>query len=229
MAHSFRNLTTALLAFSCWLVLAAAERVANVEFNVFALHPIEGLTYTPAARQGKKELQFFATSRSENYSYRGKPRLEFFDRDDPSKQPVAVWEIPEEMKRATLIFSPKERNEDKVTKYSIIAVDDSMTRIPAGHFAVLNLSSTEYVGIQGKEKMKVAPGLNPAVVGKRKVYIGFALPGAEKNLLSGYQFENAPNQRVLLIIFPPAKKTSLQPVVRRLVEDGVAKAETETP
>lgn len=201
------------------LAFATEPKLVQLEFNVFALDPIEGLAFQPGVRAAPQTLKFYSTTRSDTYVYRGVPKLVFFQADDPTRKAVATFEVPEGSQRLTLVFLPRKGSEGG-EQFRIVGITDELDRIPPGHFAVFNLSAKPYDGRISNRRNRYAPlVLSEAQEGRARVYISLFNPGDAKTVIGGLQFGVAENQRALVLIFPPVRQTSLQPIMRVLTDE----------
>ena len=222
MAHFIRHLNR---IFVCIAGLAAlhaepspAPREVEVRFNVFALGGAEGIAYRPAAGEAVRTLKFFSAYRSPLYSYRGTSRLCFFDpADGDETTPIAIYDVPEGVKRLLLLFFPKETAARAGLRYEVYGIDDGEGRVPAGHFITINASGRDYVGQYGTNRIIIPQGVGPAHAGKARVLLSLGAQVEGQWLAAGrYEFGMSAQDRVTLIFYPPASRTSVYPLIRRL-------------
>ncbi len=230
MAKSQRNLIFGLLLLvSSFLPALGQEprpRAVNIRFSTYALNPPTEIGYFPKEKSSIVGIKFYGASRSQAFQYTGSPDVKFYDVNNPKSDPIAVWKSEGKYSNAFLLFLPRHEKSTDGTTYSIYAVDDSLTRIPQGHFAILNLAGRDYDGRSGKHNFAVAQGVNDAVAGSGVVYVELSIKQDSKKLVvGGIKFDMKSSERSLILVFPPVKKTGLQPVLRSLVDYETAKQE----
>ncbi len=241
MALSFRYLITgyALLFFALAphapaqeqeqsrpLAPAPAHKLVSIHFTVFALGGMEGAVYRPEANKPPQPLKFYSAYRSSSYAYKGTTQLQFFDEKAVSEEgalPIAVYEIPEGAKELLLLFSPKAaaaiQPGDSGLKYDVFGIDDSVDCTPAGHFRTINVSGREYVGHYAGTRFPIPRGVGEAHPARGKVALSLATPVGEHWISTGgHEFTLTARDRVTLILYPPASRTALYPIVRRLTD-----------
>ena len=231
MAHFIRHLNR---VFACVVGLATlhadptpAPKEVEVKFTVFALGGAEGLAYRPVAGEATRALKFFSTSRSPLYDYRGSARLYFFDAASAgTAAPVAIYDAPEGVKRVLLLFFPKEVVARDGLRYEVYGVDEGAGRVPAGHFITINVSGRDYAGQYGANRIAIPQGVGPAHAGKSRVMLSLAAQVDGQWLPAGrHEFGMAAQERVTLIFYPPASRTGVYPLIRRLRDTVVPVAE----
>lgn len=234
MAHFIRYLNR---LFTCVVCLAAlhaepspAPKEIEVRFTVFALGGAEGIAYRPMAGETPRALKFFSAHRSPLYDYRGASRLEFFDPADArGARPVAVYDVPEGMKRALLLFFPRENPAVRGVRYDVHGVDESAERMPAGHFRTINVSGREYVGQYGAQRIVIPQGVGAAHPAKSRVALSLAAQIEGRWLPAGrHEFILGTQERVTLIFYPPASRTGVYPLIRRLTDEVPPASERKT-
>lgn len=229
MAHFIRHLNR---VFTCAVCLAAlhaepspSPKEVEVRFTVFALGGAEGIAYRPVAGETPRTLKFFSAYRSPLYAYRGASRLCFFDPAGGNESvPVAVYDVPEGVKRVLLLFFPKDGAVRSGLRYDVYGVDDGLERVPAGHFITINVSGRDYVGQYGANRIAIPQGIGPAHPGKSRVLLSLAAQVEGQWMAAGrHEFIMGAEDRVTLIFYPPASRTSVYPLIRRL-KDSAAPA-----
>ena len=230
MALSFRYLIT-LLVFAAASPLApicahvsaapAQPKEVAVRFTVFALGGAEGLAYRPKADEGLKSLKFYSAYRSPRYEYRGGERICFYDAAAGAEAaPLAVYTIPEGMSEVLLLFFPKKTTTATGLKYDVYGVDDHAAKFPAGSFSIINVSGREYVAQHGSNHLTIPQGTGPCVhVGKGRVSLVLAAQVDGRWMPTGrHDFSMTARDRVTLIFYPPASRTGVYPIIRRLTD-----------
>lgn len=232
MALSFRYLI-ALLVLAVASPLApvranvssapAQPREVAVRFTVFALGGAEGLAYQPKAGARPKSLKFYSAYRSPRYEYRGPECIHFYDTDAPpgiQAAPIAVYTVPEGASDVLLLFFPKETPTATGLKYDVHGVDDSIEKPPAGSFTTINVSGREYVAQSGSSRITIPQGIGSCVhVGKGRVSLLLATQVEGRWMPTGrHDFTMDASDRVTLIFYPPASRTGVYPIIRRLTD-----------
>lgn len=220
MANFLRTLILAAVLGSGTSFAHEPAKLVRVKFNVFALNPIESLVYVPEPDSEPHSLTFYSAARSSTYSYHGPEKLTFFRREKEQLVRVAECSLPTGVSQVTLIFFPSGQGGADELAYRVIAVSDEMDRIPPGSFVVLNLSGRPYGMRVGKSRFRLEPmEMSGAMAGNASNYLSITNPSDAKGVVGGHQFGVAGNQRVLVLVFPPVRKTSLQPIARALTDE----------
>lgn len=199
---------------------AAAEKEVSLSFNVFALGGAKGLTYVPKKSVPAKGLRFYSAYRSPVYQYQGSPTLSFYDKTAADvNQPVATYRIPEGSVSLLLLFFPRETPSADGIRYDVYGVDDSAVKTPAGSFSTINISGREYVAQYGGNRIAIPQGVGAAYPGKAHVVLRLASQVDGLWIPAGkHDFNMAKSDRVILIFYPPASRTGVYPIIRRLVD-----------
>lgn len=234
MAHFIRYLN-GFWVLSIWLTALHADtpqvpREASVRFTVFALGGAEGIAYRPNASEAPLALKFFSAYRSQHYAYRGGARLCFFDQVGGSEaNPVAIYDIPEGATKLLLLFFPKEVSSAAGLKYEVQGVDDRVERLPAAHFTTINVSGREYVGQYGASRIVIPQGVGAVHPGKGRVALSLAAQVEGRWMSAGrHEFILGAQDRVTLIFYPPASRTGVYPLIRRLTDTAPSTAAEKT-
>lgn len=199
-----------------------ATKEVSLQFSVFALGGAEGIGFQAQAGTGPRALKFFSAYRSPQYAYHGVPRMCFFDTTTgDTAPPVAVYEIPEGAGNLLLLFFPKETPTATGIKYDVIGVDDRVERTPGGHFTTINVSGREYVAQYGANRILIPQGVGAVHTGKGRVSLMLAAQVEGQWMPTGrHDFSMSATDRVTLIFYPPASRTGVYPIIRRLVDAG---------
>jgi hypothetical protein len=209
--------------FNALHAAAPATRQVNVRFTVTANADMGSITYLPADGKAVQPLTFYATDRSPAYSYKGEAALKFFEEGGSEKNtvPVAVCNIPEGMKKALLLFFPRQQSSTDGIRYDVVAVDDSEEAIPAGKFSIINISGREYVGqFGGGAPILIGQGVGPAYEATGRTTLKLARNDESGWAVAGrHVFTITPQARVRVLLYPPSSPTDLYPVVRRITEN----------
>jgi len=228
MAIVFRYLTAGILIFAgLWAgdlqaqTPAAPPRLVSFQFTVFALGGMDGVSYLPKEGATAQPLKFYSAYRSPAYHYKGGEQMRFFAPTTEGNPPVsiAVYTVPEGAKSLLLLFFPKTTPSDAGLKYDVYGVDDSADKVPAGCFSTINVSGREYAAQYGPTRITIPQGLGVAHGGKGRVRLLLAsqidggwMPAGRHEFIMGTQ------ERVTLIFYPPANRTAIYPIIRRLAE-----------
>jgi len=202
-------------------VSPASSKEVSLRFTVFALGGVEGVAYRPRADKPPCVLKFYTAYRSAEYSYKGAPRLVFFDENATGENaaPIAIYDIPEGAKSMLLLFSTRRRATAAGLKYDVRGFDDGVEVVPAGHFRTINLSGREYVGLYGVDRFAIPEGVGATHPGRGTIALRFAAWVDGKWMPTGiHEFTMSPRDRVTLIFYPPSNRAALYPLVRRLTE-----------
>jgi hypothetical protein len=202
--------------------VAAAQTAAPagppVRFTVFSARPINDLAFLPVVGAAPQKLVFYPTARSPRFEYRGPMPLRFVDAG--SGAVVAEAKIPPDIREPFLLFSPATGSAASGgLRYQIAVLDDSHVRHGRGGLAIINLSGMPLSGSVNRETVTLRAGLNPtfAVGRSAKVALRTTFNGRSYTSYTG-EFRLAPNERALLILFPPYYKGSLEVQSRLLVD-----------
>lgn len=225
MAYAKRFLAVWLTCFLVLVVRVVAadqpEKLKSVQFSVYSLAEIEKLFFVPSPGQKAISLRFLSAYRSPTYSYRGPRQIRFFSSNvDPEHSlPVAIWEIPDETRKVVLLFQPSSSRASDALPFDVTAVEDSLDKIPLGHFAIYNVWGVEFEGKYGSRKIRVKGGLNEPLKGTQHGLLKlFSETEGQKLQVAGYGFEVLAEDRVMILIFPPTKNSSLAPLIRKLTD-----------
>ncbi len=218
MAHALRYLICA-----CALLLAApwiagqAPKPAPIRFSVFALRPIEGLTF-PATNGTTQPLKFSAVARSARYTCLGASPIKFLDAT--TGEVVAEATVPTEIRDPLLLFLDPPANNPRHLRYQVAVLDDSAAKLGSGQFAILNLSGLKLTGTLDTKDLTLEPGLNPPIPVKSGAKLILYTTARGTRVLS-YAETLKPSKaaRLLLILFPPARKGGLEVQARFLAEE----------
>lgn len=224
MAEFIRPLITWLTLVLVAAVPAARAETApkvNIHFAVFSSTLPTELTYVAADRQAPTALTFYRSQRSKDYAYVGRRTLRFYAGQDLAT-PVAAYEVPEESKKLLLLFQPQPKQPGQTaTHYEIIGVDDSVERVPLGHFTFLNVSGRDYEARYGRQKFTVPAGGSEAYPGGAEKYLKLiATLSGHPVPVGGLMFGLTSELRATIVVFPPAHKTGVQPLIRVLYDES---------
>jgi hypothetical protein len=195
-------------------------KAVAVRFTVFALGGAEGLAYQPKAGDGPKSLKFYSANRSPRYDYHGSEIMSFYDAAAGTQAaPVAIYTIPEGASDVLLLFFPKEAPTASGLKYDVHGVDDRLDKTPAGSFTTINVSGRDYVAHYGGNRISIPQGAGAVYAGKNRVSLMLASQVEGRWMPTGkHDFTMSPRDRVTLIFYPPASRTGVYPIIRRLTE-----------
>jgi hypothetical protein len=218
MAHQIRHL---IVAGVCLLLapFALAQKAGPVvtSFTVFALRPIDGLEITGATGM-REAVQFKASTRSPKYTVSGIGPLKFFDHTTGAV--VAEATIPPEVRQPLLLFLDPPALNPRGLKHQIAVIDDSSAKLGSGQLAILNLSGLKFTGMLDKTALTVEPGLNAPVPFTQFARLTlYTLARGTKVQSYADVLKPSKTARVLLILFPPARKGALEVQVRALSEE----------
>ncbi|MCX6953009.1 MAG: hypothetical protein NTV51_12710 [Verrucomicrobia bacterium] len=223
MAHQVRH-----LMLLCALVLAAPFAAAQrpgqiaIRFTVFSARPIDGLAYA-SATGAAQPLQFKPAARSPRYTYTGVSPLKFTD--TASGAVVAEATVPPEIREPLLLFIELPAPKPGGLRYQIAVIDDSAAKLGAGHLAILNLSGLKLTGLLDKTELTIDAGLNAPVPFTRSAKLTLFTTARGVKVQSYADVIKPPKtSRLLLILFPPARKGALEVQTRALADDPNAPA-----
>jgi hypothetical protein len=236
MADAFGYMTrTLLIAAACAAFTLFGQRVQaqppvqEVRFSVFCLQRVSDVSFVPRPNAAPQKLVFQSTARSARSEYRGPMPLRFFDAT--SGEIVAEANVPVGMTHALLLFTPIDLSKTVAggLRFQIAVLDDSSARHGPGGLAIINLSGLALSGKVNSESVSLKPGLNPtiAVGSAARVVLTTTL---KKRTFQSYARTLAlkPNERALLILFPPFYAGGNEVQSRLLVDEppGTGPAKT---
>jgi hypothetical protein len=221
MAHAFRYLILLLALAAPGVARGAA--LQTVRFTVFAPKPITDVAFAFKSNAPPQKLAFYPTARSPRYEFRGAMPLRFVD--PTTNAVVAEATVPPEISDALLLFTsvdnPTQDKSGKTLRYQVAVLDDSALRHGAGGLAVINVSGLELSGNIGPHAVILKAGLNPTLLVGRsaKISLRAAFKGkSHQSYADAVQL--GPNERALLILFPPYYKGSLEAQSRLLIDQA---------
>ncbi|HTJ79741.1 MAG TPA: hypothetical protein VL357_12170 [Rariglobus sp.] len=229
MAVTFRHLITGLLLLAGVFGIGgraqtstSLPRQVSFQFTVFALGGIDGVFYLPKEGAEAQALKFYSAYRSPTYHYKGGEQVRFFApaADGIPAPVVAVYTVPEGApQNLLLLFFPKDTVTDTGLKYDVYVVDDGADRTPAGSFTTINVSGREYAAQYGANRITIPRGIGTAHEGKGRVKLLLASQVDDAWMPAGrHEFVMGERDRVTLIFYPPANRTAIYPIIRRLAE-----------
>jgi hypothetical protein len=198
---------------------AAAQRPGqiSVRFTVFAVRPIDGLSYL-STTGAKQPLKFNPASRSTHHTYNGASPVRFVDTATGTL--VAEAAIPPDMRQPLLLFSELATPGPRGLRYQISVLDDSAAKLSAGHLAILNLSGLKFTARLDQSEFTVAEGLSSPVPFKRETKLTLFTNVRGARVQSYADVIKPPKSaRLLLILFPPARKGAVEVQTRALSDD----------
>ena len=199
---------------------AQAPAPISIRFTVFSPQPIDGVAYAPA-KGAPVPVAFNATTRSPRYTYTGPSPLKFVEAATGTI--VAEATVPPEIREPLLLFSELPAPGARGLRYQIAVIDDSAAKLGSGRLAILNLSGLKFTGTLDKTELTVDTGLNPSVPFTKSARLTL-FTTARGNRVQSYSDIIKPPKtaRLLLILFPPARKGALEVQSRALVEEPSA-------
>lgn len=218
MAHALRYLIACVgLLLAAPLALAQAAKGPTVRFTVYALRPIEGLGLAGATGAGQP-VAFSALGRSVRYTYTGPGPVKFID--ITTKEVVAEAVVPPEIREPLFLFLDPPANNPRKLRHQIAVLDDSAAKLASGQLAILNLSGLKLTGTLDKADLALEAGLNAPVPVKAGAKLTL-FATARGTRVQSYADVLRPGKtaRLLLIIFPPARKGALEVQARFLAEE----------
>jgi hypothetical protein len=218
MAHQIRYLVVA-VAVWCASATVWAQRPGqiSVRFTVYAPRPIDGLSYL-STTGAKLPLKFNPASRSTRHTYNGTSPLKFVETETGTV--VAEAAVPPEMREPLLLFTELPAPGPRGLRYQVAVIDDSATKLGAGHLAILNLSGLKLTGTLDKTELTVDEGLNAPVPFARQARLTLFASARGTRVQSFSDTINPPkSSRLLLILFPPARKGALEVQSRALADE----------
>jgi hypothetical protein len=198
-------------------VLSAQEaKPAPIHFTVFAAQPLPGLAFLPP-KGAAQPMKFALSARSPRYTYAGPPPLKFIE--VATGKEVAEAIVPAAVREALLVFSAAPPGEPHGWRYEITVVDDSATQVAPGRFAILNLSGLKLTGTFDRTPIMVSDGMNPPAVFTHPATLTlFTLSHGVKVQSYSEVVRTPKSSRLLLVLFPPARKGALELQSRPLVD-----------
>ncbi|MBC7366141.1 MAG: hypothetical protein H7343_04900 [Undibacterium sp.] len=220
MAHAFRYLIIVLaLALASAALSAAVPRSEpiSVRFTVFSAHPIDGLGYR-SATGATLPLKFFPASRSARSAYNGPSPLNFVDA--ASGAVVAEAEVPAAIREPLLLFTTLPAPDARGLRYQVAVIDDSVTKLPPGHLAVVNLSGLKLTGTMDKTTLTLDAGLNAPVPFAAGASLRlYAMSRGTRVQSFSDTLKTARSARLLILLLPPARKGALEVQSRALSDE----------
>jgi len=210
--------------FSAFLqaqIPTAPPRQVSFQFTVFALGGMDGVSYQAKEGAAAQPLRFYSAYRSSVYHYKGGEQVRFWAQaaDGGEAAVVAVYTVPEGAKNLLLLFFPKTATSEAGLKYDVYGVDDSVDKTPAGSFSTINVSGREYAAQYGADRFTIPRGIGEAHAGKGRVKLLLASQIDGGWMSAGkHEFVMGAQDRVTLIFYPPANRTAIYPIIRRLTD-----------
>lgn len=195
-------------------------KTVSFTFYVFSLRSTEQMYYVPGIGAEPMPLKFYSAYLSPAYRYQGPRLVRFYaNKDVEHSLPIAEWETPNEPMPVVLLFESDEITGRDNIKYRVIAIEDSAKNLSPGHFAICNLTGREFDGEYDDDQFVVGSGLGYAREGRQHGLLKlFAAAEGRKIQVATYGFQVAPDDRVLILLFPSRKRGSLVPIIRKLTE-----------
>ena len=218
MAHQVRHLIlVGALLLAGPFALGQIPGQISVRFTVFSARPIEGLGYISTTGT-TLPLRFNPVSRSTRHTYSGPPPLRFVN--IATGAVVAEAAVPPEIREPLLLFTALSAAGPRGLRYQVAVIDDSATRLGAGHLAILNLSGLKLAGTLGQTELTVGEGLNQPVPFTRSAKLTLYALTRGTRVQSYSELITPPKtSRLLLILLPPARKGALEVQSRALVDE----------
>jgi hypothetical protein len=231
MAQRIRYLILA-LTFACGGLPSRAQ-LANpapavpqvaLAFSVSCRGVASGLVYRPARGKPFKPVVFYGGYRPGPISYKGPARMEFFDQADAASEnprPVAICTVPEGITDALLLFLPKTQPTAEGLRFDVVAVDDSLEKVPPGSFAVINVTNNDYAAQYGTASpITISRGVNPFYRASGRVTLRLAVrDGAEWINAGRRSLDLTKQNRVWVIIYPPPGADDIWPIINTLTQE----------
>lgn len=212
--------------FYSFLLLASllslnAQALREFEFTVYGQYPVRGVEYLPvsaaAIAAGERpsppvSIESHALARMGPYSFLGGSTVSF--RSTETQQTIARVSIPEGSDRWLFIFvrNPRYRNDpENQLQYLVYPFDDSLSHLPANQLVFLNISGKELDGLVEDSRVKIERGESASIKVQESLPVNlwtrdFSGERLLPALIKTYRFE--PNQRYLMIFFPPVLRGS---------------------
>jgi hypothetical protein len=217
MAHQIRHLIAlcALLFVVPWTLAQRPGQLA-IRFTVFAAKPIEGLAYL-STTGAALPLNFNPFARSTRHTYNGTSPVKFVDA--ATKAVVAEAVVPPDIREPLFLFSELPAGQARGLRYQVAVLDDSPTKVPVGHFVILNLSGLKLTGTLDQTALTIEEGSNaPVPLAKAATLRLFASARGTRVQSYADTLKPAKAKRLLLILLPPARKGALEVQSRALVD-----------
>jgi hypothetical protein len=190
-----------------------------LRFTVFSARPVADMAFLPRVDAMQEKLEFYPTARSPRYEYRGPMPLQFFG---AGGEVAAEAAVPHEMRDVLLLFIPIVATPAQTAlRHRVAIIDDSPARSGPRGLVIIDLSGLPLSGMANQERVTLMPGLNPALAVGASVRIKLATEFKGRSYQAyANAFELGPDERALLILFPPFYRGSLE-VQSRLLRDEV--------
>jgi hypothetical protein len=231
MAKRIRYLILA-LTFACGGLPSRAQlanpdpavRQVALEFSVSCRDVVSGLVYRPARGRPCKPVTFYGGYRARPISYKGAARMEFFDQADAASenpQPVAICNVPEGITSALLLFLPKAQPTAEGLKFDVVAINDSLEKVPPGSFAVINVTNNDYAAQYGTASpITISRGVNPFNRASGQVILRLAVRDGVEWINAGRRSLDLTKQnRVWVILYPPPGDSDVGPIIDTLTQE----------
>ncbi|TVP78806.1 MAG: hypothetical protein EA353_07630 [Puniceicoccaceae bacterium] len=217
----------------------------NTEVSFFPLSGMSwrGLYYSPVGDPSRelREIPFNPLERTTYASYSGPIQFSIYakavDAEGTTQTiPISTVSLESQARRHILLVSETSQllaeNFPTVTfdantpienAPQIFVFRDDNTSFPPNSLVFFNTTTTEFYGILGKERIEVAPGMNPPIplnpYLNSDITIGLAIHDGEKNrrvLSSRFRFSE--DRRTLMVLRPPATPGSWRIQAQRITE-----------
>ena len=211
------------LLLLCQIIYAnVAQELVKSEFRVFPVSHFDydGIFYRPAPEAEMSEIRFRPRARSlDSYSYQGPETLVFYRKDGRDHEgfmqyrPVA--QVAVKAPELLVFFAPKNTNGKRITKFSLLGMDDSPSALPADHVTFLNFTKVPFACRFMDKNLTIRPGPNAPISVRsqlaKDVLLGMAITNNESHrvvLKSRWQFH--PDNRHYVLLLPPAREGSFR-------------------
>ena len=157
MAKFLRSLIPLLAALAMVPLLPAQTEpvpLVSLKFNVFAQSPITDPADPPPPDAAITPLQIFSTTRTPEYAYKGDATVKFYDagNPDPKAAPLGDLGFSRHAKRLPCCSFPTAGRRRTAPVTRRWRWTTALDKIPLRHFAILNVSGSEYEGRCGTRK-----------------------------------------------------------------------------
>jgi len=192
-----------------------------MQFRVFGSVPISGLAFGEPGSSALQSIKFHRAQLSKTYHYKGPRTLEFI-KGGNTESAIAAFEFNETNNRWLLFFIPSlDQNNQGISRYQILGLADDFEKIPLGSYVFLNLSEHDYQAEYSGKVLSLPRGLSRSYTASGDSFLGLTyISSGHKIEVGGVNFGLTPDARAIILISPPSRKTSLQPLLRVIIDES---------
>lgn len=208
-----------------------AQAIRSIEFSVYSQYPLRDVAYHPvdsgALAAGTRPappvaIHTHTLARSDPYRFKGTGSIQFYN--PQTSKPLGSVSLPRESDQWLLVFLRNPRHPQNPTQhpqYLIYPFNDSFARLPNNSLAFINLSGKRLDGLLANQRVHIGHGASACFGVQASIGMNLWMRGLNGNellqaLSKTYHF--TPNNRHLLILFPPVLAGSADLDVRLISE-----------